>query len=108
AKQSIGQFHEQAANHNETVEKALLDAGETDLPAALERSGNLASQLRRRVQLDERLDRMTRHRTDLEEQSHELLERQILPGWILASLGGIFIVGVLLLLAGLFLPTKII
>jgi uncharacterized protein YhaN len=108
AKQSIGQFHEQAANHNETVEKALLDAGHTDLPAALEKAGNLTSQLRRRVQLDERLDRMSRHRADLEEQSHELLERQILPGWVLASLGGIFMLGVLLLLAGLFLPTKII
>ena len=108
AKQSIGQFHQQATDHNETVEKALLDAGHTDLPAALEKGGNLTSQLRRRVQLDERLDRMSRHRADLEEQSHELLERQILPGWVLASLGGIFMLGVLLLLAGLFLPTKII
>ncbi|HKD36089.1 MAG TPA: hypothetical protein VKB78_04790, partial [Pirellulales bacterium] len=108
AKQSIGQLQEQAANHTEAFEKTLLEAGETDLPAALEKAGNLASQLRRRVQLDERLDRMSRHRTDLEEQSHELLERQILPGWILASLGGIFMLGVLMLLAGLFLPTKII
>jgi uncharacterized protein YhaN len=108
AKQSIGQIHEQAANHTEAFEKTLLEAGETDLPPALERAGNLTSQLRRRVQLDERLDRMSRHRADLEEQSHELLERQILPGWILASLGGIFMLGVLMLLAGLFLPTKII
>ena len=93
---------------SETVEKSLLDTGETDLPAALEKAGNLTAQLRRRVQLDERLDRMSRHRADLEEQSHELLERQILPGWILASLGGVFMLGVLLLLAGMFLPTKII
>jgi uncharacterized protein YhaN len=108
AKQSIGQLQEQAANHTDAVEKSLLEAGETDLPAALEKAGDLTSKLRRRVQLVERLDRMSRHRADLEEQSHELLERQILPGWILASLGGIFMLGVLLLLAGLFLPTKII
>jgi uncharacterized protein YhaN len=108
AKQAIGQAQQQAADHHETVEKALADAGHSDLPAALEKAGNLTAQLRRRVQLDERLDRMTRHRADLEEQSHELLERQILPGWILASLGGVFMLGVLLLLAGLFLPTKII
>ncbi len=108
AKQAIGQAQQQAADHHETVEKALADAGHSDLPAALEKAGNQAAQLRRRVQLDERLDRMTRHRADLEEQSHELLERQILPGWILASLGGVFMLGVLLLLAGLFLPTKII
>jgi uncharacterized protein YhaN len=108
AKQAIGQAQQQAADHHETVEKALADAGHSDLPAALEKAGNLTAQLRRRVQLDERLDRMTRHRADLEEQSHELLERQILPGWILASLGGVFMLGVLLLLAGLALPTKII
>ncbi len=108
AKKAIGQFHAAAATHTEAVEKALLDAGHDDLPAAMEKAGNLVAQLRRRVQLDERLDRMSRHRADLEEQSHELLERQILPGWVLASLGGVFMLGVLLILAGLFLPTKII
>ncbi len=108
AKQAIAQLHEQATDHHETVEKALADTGHADLPAALEKAGSLTAQLRRRVQLDERLDRMTRHRADLEEQSHELLERQILPGWVLAALGGVFMLGVLLLLAGLFLPTKII
>lgn len=108
AKQSISKAQATAANHTDAVEQALLEAGETDLPAALEKAGNLTAQLRRRVQLDERLDRMSRHRADLEEQSHELLERQILPGWVLASLGGVFGLGVLLILAGLFLPTKII
>ena len=108
AKQSIGALQQQATDHSASVEQALGAGGESNLAAALESAGQVAAQLRRRVQLDDRLDRMTRHRADLEEQSHELLERQILPGWILASLGGVFILGVLMLLAGLFLPTKII
>ena len=44
---------------------------------------------------------MTRHRADLDEQVHGLMERQIIPGWILASLGGVFVLGVLFVFIGL-------
>ncbi len=102
---AIVQAQAQAKGQLADLEKSLADSGQTDLKAAVEKTGEQAALLRRRVQLEDRLDRMSRHRADLEEQSHELLEKQILPTWILASLGGVFVLGVLMLLAGLFLPS---
>jgi uncharacterized protein YhaN len=84
---------------------ALAARGLKELNPALDKAGQLVAQWRRRVQLDDRFERMTRHRADLEEESHASLDKQILPAWLLASLGGVFIVGVLLLFSGWLLPS---
>ncbi len=50
---------------------------------------------------------MTARESELEEQSHDHLERQMLPTWVLAGLGSLFVIGcalVLLFLVGLVLP----
>ena len=62
---------------------------------------------RRRLQIDERLDQLSRHQTDLEEQSRSLVEHQLLPVGVLAGLGVAFVLGVVLILAGLFMPASI-
>ena len=49
------------------IEQALAAKGQKELGPALEQAGQLVSQLRRRVQIDDRLDRMTRQHADLEE-----------------------------------------
>ena len=89
------------------IEAALSARGEQDLGAAMDRCGNLVAQYRRRLQIDERLDQFTRHQADLEEQSPRLLEHQLLPVGVLAGLGAAFILGVVLILAGLFMPASI-
>ncbi len=89
------------------IETALSTREETDLAAAMDRSGNLVAQYRRRVQIDERLDQLSRHQTELEEQSHLLVERQLLPVGVLAGLGAAFVLGVMLILIGLFMPASI-
>ena len=43
-------------------------AADSDLAAALDQAGNLVSQFRRRLQIDDRLDQLARHQTELEEQ----------------------------------------
>jgi uncharacterized protein YhaN len=101
ARKGVVDLQQNADAQQRTVAEALTTRGQKDLNPTLEQAGALVSQLRRRVQLDDRLDRMTRHRTDLDEQIHGLMERQILPGWILASLGGAFVLGVLLVFIGL-------
>ena len=65
--------------------------------SALEESGNKVTQLRRRLQLEERVDEMARLRVELEQRSHDLYQQQVLPIWILASLGGLFVLGVVLI-----------
>ncbi len=89
------------------IEAALKACGEQDLGAAMDHCGNLVAQYRRRLQIDERLDQFARHQADLEEQIPWLLEHQLLPVGVLAGLGAAFILGVVLILAGLFMPASI-
>ena len=110
----IGEAEQQAAAARQNAETlsgqiaaALSQRGQSDLAAALDETGNLVSQLRRRVQIDERLDQMALYQTELEAQSRRLLDRQLLPVWVLLVLGAVFVVGVVLVMAGLFMPTSI-
>ena len=87
-----------------------LGGNAPDLTHALAEAGELVSQLRKRVQLDQRLDQMSRRETELDEQSQEHLEQQVLPAWILVCVGGLFVLGcalVLLFLLGQILPESL-
>jgi hypothetical protein len=99
-----------AARLEEQIEAALGPAKSKGLTQALAEAGELVTQLRRRVQLDERLDQMSRRKSELEEQGHQALEKQMLSPWVLAGLGSLFVVGcalILLWMAGLVLPSSI-
>ena len=88
------------------IRTALESRDETELQPALERAGAVVANLRRRAQLDERMDQMGRHRAELADQCRGLMDRQLLPMWVVTSLGGMFVVGVVLVLAWMFLPTS--
>jgi len=79
--------------------RTSLDArGERHLAEATERLGGLVTQLRRRIQIDERLSQMHRHHDELNDQGRRLTEQQLLPGSTLVVLGGLFVAGVALIL----------
>jgi uncharacterized protein YhaN len=107
ARQSVATAEENAQSLERQIAAGLAARGQEDLTSAMERAGNLVSQLRRRVQSDERLEQMTRYQAELEQQSRDLLERQLLPPRVLAGLGAVFVLGVLLVLVGLFRPGSI-
>jgi len=88
-----------AANHGDA---------DADLPAAVQRAGEHVAQLRRRLAIDERLDEMHIHARDLDEKSSMLLDRQLMPLGVLVGLGAVFVLGVVLILIGLFFPRSIV
>ena len=96
AKERASAAEETAKTLEAQIAAGLSDRQETSATAAVEEAGDLVSRLRRRVEMDERLDRMTKSRTDLERQTRESLETQLLPAWVLIGLGGIFVFGLLL------------
>jgi uncharacterized protein YhaN len=104
AKAAVHGAEQEFESQSQSLAAALSACGVKELNPALEKAGQLVTQWRWRVQLDDRLERMTRHRAELEEETHASLDRQMLPAWLLASLGGVFVVGVLLLFAGWLLP----
>jgi uncharacterized protein YhaN len=93
-----------ADRHGAELRAALAGREHNALAPALEQAGNLAAQLRRRVQLDERVSQLGRQQAELNEESHDLLDAQLLPGWVLTVLGGAFVVGVVLLMTRIYLP----
>ena len=90
----------------EQIESALAARGQKDLAAAMDGAGGLVSQLRRRVQLDERLDQLARYQVELEERSRRLIDRQLLPVGVLVGLGAVFVVGAVLA-AGRFVHARL-
>ena len=107
ASKSLQNARETADSLTKQIESALLARGETDLTAAMDRAGSLVLQFRRRAQFDERLDQLGRYQTELEEQSRQLVDRQLLPVGVLIGLGAVFVVGVMLIFTGLFMPASI-
>jgi uncharacterized protein YhaN len=86
------------------VARALAGRGQPSLPAALEKQGQLVTQYRRRLQLDMRLDQLAMHRKELDQKHLRLLDRQVLPLWLLIALAVVFVLGAGLVLAGLIIP----
>ncbi len=77
----------------EQVRSALESRGEQGLNEATDRAGGLVGQLRRRVQIDERVEQIDEHLADLHQKSQDLLDRQMMPVSILLGLGGVFVAG---------------
>ena len=93
---------------SQEFDAAMSARGERDLAQALDRAGNELSQLRRRAQVDERLSQLTKHRAEVDRQSQRLMDRQLLPAWVLFGLGTLGMFGVILLILGFVLPTSVV
>jgi uncharacterized protein YhaN len=78
-----------------------MPAASDGMPSDLEEAGELVAALRRRLQLEQRAEQSRRNKADLEQQNHELLDRQELPLWMEAAHTVLIIVGVSLLAVGL-------
>jgi uncharacterized protein YhaN len=82
------------------LEAALLDRGHDDLAKAVETAGASVTQLRRRAQLDTRLEQLTQQWESQQHEHRDLLEEQVLSPATLIWLGVPFVVGVALLIGG--------
>ncbi len=98
AQKALAQEEERALSLAEQVEKDLQAWNADDLQTALERQGQAVSQLRRRAQIDQRLEQMVEHQGQLEAQAHRLIDNQVMPTWMMLTMGGTFIAGSVLLL----------
>ncbi|MBN2216536.1 MAG: AAA family ATPase [Pirellulales bacterium] len=90
------------------IQSALAARSLGDLNEAIEATGNLTSQLRRRVQLDGRIEQLERSQDELDQRERELLGRQILPLPVVVGLGAVFVFSVIMIAAGVFLPSSIV
>ncbi|MEZ6094696.1 MAG: AAA family ATPase [Pirellulaceae bacterium] len=85
-------------------EKSLGDSlSETtgNIPDSLEDTSRQVNRLRRRIELDEKIDKLQKNRGELEMDIDNIVEEQVLPVGKLAMIGAVFITGFLLMGWGL-------
>ncbi len=102
AKTDGDDLRRQAEEIQDQLAAELAETGETQLDKALEKAGHRVTRLRRRLQVEERLDKLDRHRKELDEDRRDLMEEQILPVSTLFWCGVPFVLGVMLVLASIF------
>jgi uncharacterized protein YhaN len=107
SQQAAATAHETVQSLTRQIDSALQARGQRDLTAAMDRAGSLVSQLRRRAQIDDRLEQLARYQTELEERSRRFVDRQMLPMGLLVGLGAVFVIGAVLMVAGLFMQASI-
>jgi len=103
-KQAEAELEQSQRQRNELtvkLETTLLDLGHEDLSQAVAQSGELVSRLRRRLQVQQRLDDVVDRRKRLAEERLDLLDRQVLSPAALAWLGVPFVLGIALICGGL-------
>jgi uncharacterized protein YhaN len=84
------------------LDRELSERGHQQLPAAIEQIGDGTAKLRRRLQLQDRLEKLKRHQKELEEDSRDLIRAPIMPLRQLAIWGSIAAGGLMLFLFALF------
>ncbi len=92
------------------IRAVLGDRADDGLHGAVERAGENVTLLRRRIQLEEKLEQILRREQDLNVEAGELCEKQQLPTWMIVAFGACFVLGaalVLLYVASWVLPATV-
>jgi uncharacterized protein YhaN len=88
------------------IETAIIGGESHKLPMDLDEAANLVAQLRKRLQVEQRLQQARQHEVELEQQSHDLLDDQVMPLWLFGWLLATFVLGALMLGVWVLVPNS--
>ncbi|MCE9603368.1 MAG: AAA family ATPase [Planctomycetia bacterium] len=91
-----------------TAEEAKPASQRRESGATLEDKSQLVGNLRKRVQLDQKIDQLTGHREEAQRQLREKLAMNTVPADAIFNPGLFFIVGVCAFLSGVLLPNAVV
>ena len=86
------------------LESAVAGGEQHGLPMDLQETSDLVANLRKRLQVEQRIEQARAHQLDMEQQSHELLDDQVMPLWLFGLLLGTFVLGALMIGLWLIVP----
>ena len=75
------------------IESAMTGGDKLGLPKDLDAAGDLVAQLRRRQQVEQRIEAARRQADDLQQQAQELVDEQVVPMGLFSWLLAVFVVG---------------
>lgn len=106
AEKELDQFAENERSLKVRIDSAIVGGEHHGLPMDLEEASDLVAHLRRRLKVEQRLDQTRNHEIDLEHQSHELLEDQVMPLWLFGWTLAAVVLGSLLVGLWLWVPNN--
>jgi uncharacterized protein YhaN len=89
------------------IDSAMTHGEKLGLPKDVEAAGDLVAQLRRRQQLEQRIQAAHAQADELQAQVHDLVDDQVVPIEMFVVLGTLFSAGFVALAAWWFLPTTV-
>ena len=87
------------------LESASSRGEQHGLPMDVQEASNLVANLRKRLQVEQRIEQAQAHALEMESQSHELLNEQIMPLWLFGLLLTVFVLGALMVGLWLLVPS---
>lgn len=89
AQQEVDALAESERSLKVKVESAIIGGESHGLPMDVREASDLVGKLRSRLKVEQRIEQARNHEMDLEQQSHDLLEDQVIPlstfNWMLAG-----------------------
>ena len=92
---------------SETMKTEMFKRDNADLQDAIDRAGDMVTNLRRRQAIGQRLDEMTQYRKELDRKNVYLIQNQAVPPWVLAGLGFAAVITVILIIFAVLNPEQI-
>jgi uncharacterized protein YhaN len=87
------------------IDSAMTSGEQLGLPKDLEAAGDLVAQLRRRQQVEQRIEAAHRQAEDLQQQAQELVDEQVVPVGLFSWLLAVFVLGFVALGAWWLVPS---
>ncbi len=87
------------------IDSAMTSGEQLGLPKDLEAAGDLVAQLRRRQQVEQRIEAAHRQAEDLQQQAQELVDEQVVPMGLFSWLLAVFVLGFMALGAWWLIPS---
>jgi uncharacterized protein YhaN len=75
------------------IESAMTGGDKLGLPKDLDAAGDLVAQLRRRQQVEQRIESARRQADDLQQQAQDLVDEQVVPMGLFSWLMAVFVLG---------------
>ena len=99
AQKDLDALAENESSLRAKIDSAIVGGEHHGLPMDLREASDLVANLRKRMQVEQRLEQARNHETDMEQQSYDLLDDQVMPlavfNWSLAAVVfGALMVGV--------------
>ena len=106
AQRDVDMLSESERSLRTQIETAIVGGESHGLPMDLQEASNLVARLRKRLAVEQRLELARQHEVELEQQSHDLLDDQVMPLWLFGWLLGTFVLGALMLGVYLLVPNS--